>query len=86
MRRWFPYRRCLDSLDGGGAALTVPILALLQDQRSRAALEEHLPHLVQTELVNFPAQLSLYELEKVSPVPLPVLTRLSEELDPAPVP
>lgn len=69
-----------------GAALTVPLLALLQDQRSRAVLQEHLPHLVRTELVNIPTQLSLYDLAKVSPVPLPALARLAEELGPAPLP
>lgn len=65
-----------------GAALAVPLLALLQDKRSRTALEEHLPHLVRTELVNIPAQLSLYDLAKVTPLPLAALARLAEELAP----
>ncbi|ALE04878.1 sulfatase [Arthrobacter sp. ERGS1:01] len=69
-----------------GAALTVPLLALLQDQKSRAALGKHLPHLVRTELVNIPAQLSLYDLAKVSPLPLPALVNLAEDLAPIAAP
>lgn len=73
----------LSAFHARGAALDVPLLALLQDQRSRAALEEHLPQLVHTELVNIAAQLSLYQLAKVAPIPVPTLTRLAEELAPA---
>lgn len=70
----------LASFPGEGSALTVPVLELLQDARTREALEKHLPDLVHTELVNIPAQLSLYQLAAVIPVPPRALGAISEEL------
>jgi arylsulfatase A-like enzyme len=64
----------------GGRALTVPVLELLQDARSRQALEKHLPDLVHTEMVNIPADLSLYRLAAVIPLSPSVLQAISKEL------
>ncbi|MCX2746811.1 sulfatase [Arthrobacter sp. MI7-26] len=70
----------LASFADGGAALTVSILELLQDARSRQALEKNLPELIRTELVNIPAQLSLYRLAAVIPVPVSALIAVADEL------
>jgi hypothetical protein len=67
-----------------GSVLEIPILELLQDPRSRDVLEKHLPHLVATELVNIPAQLTLYQMARVSPIPLATLRALAEQLAPVP--
>ncbi|MFF5792414.1 sulfatase [Paeniglutamicibacter sp. NPDC012692] len=72
----------LDGFHASGAALEIPILELIQDPRCRTSLERHLPHLVSTELVNIPADLSLYQLSRVMPVPVDRLARLAEELAP----
>ncbi|MBB6402821.1 sulfatase [Arthrobacter sp. AZCC_0090] len=63
-----------------GAALNTPILELMQDPRYRDSLERHLPQLVSTELINIPAQLTLHQLAKVSPIPVTLLVQLAEEL------
>jgi len=70
----------IDSFADGGAALTLPLLELLQDVRGREAVEKHLPDLISTELVNIPAQLSLYQLAAVIPVPSSALGSIAEEL------
>ncbi|WP_285245916.1 sulfatase [Pseudarthrobacter sp. efr-133-R2A-89] len=74
----------LESLPGGGAALTVPVLELLQDPQAREVLERHLPDLVSTELVNLPAQLTLYQLAAVAAVPAAVLSPIAEALTAVP--
>ena len=74
----------LASFHADGSGLDIPILELLQDPRCRSVLEEHLPHLVTTELVNIPASLTVYGLARVSPVPVPTLRSLAEELAPVP--
>ncbi|BCW47551.1 sulfatase [Arthrobacter sp. StoSoilB5] len=70
----------IDSFADGGTALTLPLLELLQDVRGREAVEKHLPDLISTELVNIPAQLSLYQLAAVIPVPSSALGSIAEEL------
>lgn len=67
-----------------GSALDIPILELLQNPVHRSILGEHLPHLVSTELVNIPAQLTIYQLARVIPIPAATLTLLAEELAPIP--
>jgi hypothetical protein len=67
-----------------GSVLEIPILELLQDPNRRTVLERHLPHLVATELVNIPAQLTLYQMARVTPIPLVTLRALAEELAPVP--
>jgi hypothetical protein len=74
----------LEDFAAGGSALNTPILELLQDPQCREILGTHLPHLVTTELVNIPAQLSLYQLARVSPIPVTVLAQMAEELTPVP--
>ncbi|MDQ0618112.1 sulfatase [Arthrobacter globiformis] len=74
----------LEGFPANGSALNSPILELLQDPQCRDTLGSHLPHLVTTELVNIPAQLSLYQLAKVTPIPVALLTQLAEELVPVP--
>lgn len=74
----------LDSLPGGGAALTVPVLELLQDPTAREVLEKHLPDLVSTELVNLPAQLTLHQLAAVAAVPAAALAPIAEALTAVP--
>ncbi|HKU12301.1 MAG TPA: sulfatase [Sinomonas sp.] len=68
----------------GGSVLEIPILELLQDPDRRTVIERHLPHLVATELVNIPAQLTLYQIARVTPIPLATLRALAEELAPVP--
>jgi arylsulfatase A-like enzyme len=70
----------LASFPAEGIALTVPLLELLQDPQSRNAVEKHLPDLLRTELVNIPAQLSLYQLAAVIPVSAGALAKVAEEL------
>lgn len=67
-----------------GSTLDIPILELLQNPVHRSILGEHLPHLVSTELVNIPAQLTIYQLARVIPIPAATLTLLAEELAPIP--
>jgi arylsulfatase A-like enzyme len=67
-----------------GSVLEIPILELLQDPDRRTVLERHLPHLVATELVNIPAQLTLYQMARVTPIPVTTLQALAEELAPVP--
>jgi arylsulfatase A-like enzyme len=74
----------LDSLPGRGAALTVPVLELLQDPNAREVLERHLPDLVSTELVNLPAQLTLHQLAAVAAVPAAALGPIAEALTAVP--
>lgn len=74
----------LESLPGGGAALTVPVLELLQDPKAREVLERLLPDLVSTELVNLPAQLTLHQLAAVAAVPAAVLGPTAEALTAVP--
>lgn len=74
----------LESLPGGGAALTVPVLELLQDPKGREVLERHLPDLVSTELVNLPAQLTLHQLAAVAAVPAAALGPIAEALTAVP--
>ncbi|WAH97453.1 sulfatase [Arthrobacter sp. MMS18-M83] len=66
-----------------GAGLNTPILELLLDPRCRNILERHVPELVSSELVNIPAQLTLYQLARVSPIPATLLVQLAEELAPS---
>lgn len=65
-----------------GSALEVPILELLQDPDRRTVLERHLPQLAATELVNIPAQLSIYQIARVTPIRVETLHALAEELTP----
>jgi arylsulfatase A-like enzyme len=67
-----------------GSALDIPILELLGNPVHRSVLGEHVPHLVSTELVNIPAQLTIYQLARVIPIPAVTLTLLAEELAPIP--
>lgn len=70
----------LTSFPGDGAALQIPILEIVQDPAGRAMMERFLPHLVVTELVNISAQVSLYDLAQVIPIPESALSALAEAL------
>ncbi|WP_457967356.1 sulfatase [Arthrobacter sp. D1-29] len=70
----------LSDFPHGGAALDIPILELRQDPRCEAILARHLPQLVSTELINIRAQLSLYQMARVTPISSAVLTQLAEDL------
>ncbi len=70
----------LESFPDNGAALTIPVLELLQNDAAREILRQHVPHLVSTELINIPAQLSLYQLAAVSPVPPSALRTIADTM------
>ncbi|MGI9147497.1 MAG: hypothetical protein ACR2IK_13240 [Chloroflexota bacterium] len=65
--------------------LSMPIVALLQDARTRRVLEQHAPGLVRTELVAAAAQLNLLDLASVARVPAVTLRALAEALALEPV-
>jgi hypothetical protein len=71
----------LSDFPNSGAALNIPILELRQDPRCEAILAKHLPQLVSTELINMRAQLSLYQMARVTPISGAVLTQLAEDLE-----
>jgi arylsulfatase A-like enzyme len=76
----------LANFPAGGSALQIPILEFVQDPAARAVMERLLPHLVVTELVNISAQITLYDLARVMPIPIATLTELAEALPQNPSP
>lgn len=70
----------LASFPGGGAALDIPVLELLQGGAGREALAKHMPELVHTELVNISARLTLHQLAAINPLPMDALTAIATEI------
>ncbi|MEU9242727.1 sulfatase [Streptomyces sp. NPDC048385] len=63
-----------------GDLLNRPVLELLHVPAYRTVLEEHLPGLVSTELVAFPAELSLLDLARYALFPVSVLHTVATAL------
>jgi hypothetical protein len=70
----------LSAFPAGGAALNIPILELRQDPQCEGILRRHLPHLVSTELINIRAQLTVYQMARVTPISAAILEVLAREL------
>jgi arylsulfatase A-like enzyme len=59
--------------------ITTPVLQLAQTP-ARSVLERHVPYLLQTELVAFMPQITLYDLARTGHVPADQLVTIAEEL------